>query len=321
MRSFLKKHINPMSSEFRLEIYGCRGSTPVSGERYTRYGGATSCVRVTVAGREIILDAGSGLALLGRHLVKRRLRDGQPVHAYFFLSHVHLDHITGLPYFAPNYFEDATIWMMGPRNMRFPSFEATIDNFMAPPFFPVPRYEMGAEFHFSDICEADTVFFLRDQRAPIQLRAGHPRHQAAMPPAASVETRVECLRGYNHPKSGVNIYKIVSGGKTLVYATDTEGFVHGDRRLIEFARGADVLIHDAMYSEERYTAGRAATQGFGHSTIQIATDLANAAGVGKLLLFHHDPANDDDTLDQLEARGKARFAETQMARQGMVLDI
>lgn len=310
-----------MSSKFEIEIYGCRGSNPVSGERHVRYGGATSCVRVYAGGRELILDAGSGLAQLGADLLRRRKDDGRPIEAHLFISHVHLDHITGLPYFAPIYLEDTSIWMFGPQNMHFSSFEETVDAFMAPPFFPIPRYEMGAEFNFSEINESDIVYFLRGEAAPVQVRARHPRHQAEVPPSASVEVRVECMRGYNHPKSGVNIYKVIAGGKTLVYATDTEGFVSGDRRLIEFSRGADVLIHDAMYTQERYTAAVASTQGFGHSTVQIATNLANEAGVGKLLLFHHDPANDDDTLDRMEAKGKELFAETYMARQGLKLDL
>jgi len=165
------------------------------------------------------------------------------------------------------------------------------------------------------------VYFLRGESAPVQVRARHPRHQDGVPQPDDIEARVECMRGYNHPKSGVNIYKVVADGKTLVYATDTEGFVSGDRRLIEFARGADVLIHDAMYTEERYTAASASTQGYGHSTVRIAAELANAAGVGKLLLFHHDPANDDDALDRMEAEGKTFFAQTYMARQGLIIEL
>lgn len=310
-----------MSSEFTVEFYGCRGSLPVSGERYERYGGATSCVRVGVGGREIILDAGSGLVDLGTDLLGRRKASGKPVELYIFVSHVHLDHIMGLPYFAPIYLQDSTVWMMGPRNMRFETFEQTIDSFMSPPYFPVPRYEMGADFVFSNISESDIVYFVRDQVAPVQVRARHPRHRAGVPSLSSVEARVECMRGYNHPKSGVNIYKVVAGNKTVVYATDTEGFVRGDRRLIEFSRGADVLIHDAMYTEARYTAANAPTQGYGHSTVEIAAELASEAGVGKLVLFHHDPANDDDTLDRLVARGKTLFSETYMAHDGLKIEL
>lgn len=310
-----------MASEFKIEFFGCRGSNPVSGAPFLRYGGATSCVRVCAAGREIILDAGSGLAQLGDALLAQRKHDKKPIEAHLFISHVHLDHISGLPYFAPIYLADSSIWMTGPRNMRFASFEATVDAFMAPPFFPVPRYEMGAEFCFSEINESEIVYFVRGQSAPVQVRARHPRHQQTLPPPAEIEVRVECMRGYNHPKSGVNIYKVVAGEKTLIYATDTEGFVGGDRRLIEFARGADVLIHDAMYTEERYAAAAASTQGYGHSTVRIAAELANAAGVGKLLLFHHDPANDDDTLDRMEAEGQTYFTQTFMARQGLIIEL
>ncbi|MFW5968527.1 MAG: MBL fold metallo-hydrolase [Persicimonas sp.] len=286
-----------------------------------RYGGATSCVAVRAAGREIVLDAGSGIVSLSDELMARYGRDQQPLDVHVFFSHVHLDHIIGLPYFGPLYTPDATVTLWGPRNMRFDSFGETIDAFMSPPYFPIPRYEMQAEIDFHDIGAADVVYFVADRDQPIACRPKHPRHRHRVPEPDQVEMSIECMRGYNHPKSGVNTYRIRAAGKTLVYATDTEGFVDGDRRLIEFARGADALIHDAMYTEERYISMPAPTQGFGHSTVDIATQLANAADVERLFLFHHDPGNSDEVLDDLEARAKELFDGAVVARDGMSIEI
>ena len=310
-----------MSTDFSVKFYGCRGSIPVSGSNHTQFGGATSCLTVRAAGREIILDAGSGIVAHSDDLVKRYVETQQALNTYLFLTHTHLDHIIGLPYFAPMYMPDATVSVWGPRNMRFDNFEQTIDAFMSPPFFPVPRYEMDGDIRFSDIGQSDAVYFVEGRRDPIQLQPRHPRCKDQVPSDDQIELQLDCLRGYAHPKSGVNIYRVRAAGKTLVYATDTEGFVHGDQRLIEFARGADVLIHDAMYTEERYVSMPAPTQGYGHSTVDIATSLADAADVGELLLFHHDPGNDDDDLQEVESRSQKLFANTRVARDGMIVEL
>jgi ribonuclease BN (tRNA processing enzyme) len=310
-----------MSSPFNINFHGCRGSIPVSGPKHARFGGATSCLTVRAGEREIILDAGSGLVAHSDELIGRYISDQRPLQTHLFLSHVHLDHIIGLPYFAPLYMPDASVSLWGPHNMRFSSFEETIDAFMSPPYFPVPRYEMQADIRFGEIGEADVVYFVEGRDDPIRCRPRHPRQRDQIPPAADVELTIDCMRGYNHPKSGVNIYRVTAGDKVLVYATDTEGFVNGDRRLIEFARDADVLIHDAMYTEERYVSMPVPTQGYGHSTVEIATSLARAANVGQLVLFHHDPGNDDDALDEVEAAGQALFSDTVVGRDGMTIDL
>lgn len=310
-----------MSSEFSITFYGCRGSFPVSGPGYQRYGGNTPCVSVRAAGRELILDAGSGLVALGADLNRRAKSSAAPVEAAIFISHAHLDHILGLPYFTPFHLPDASVWAFGPQNPHYTSFEATLDTILSPPYFPVPRYEMPAEIEMHNISEADVVYFVRGERAPRSLKARHPAHQRALPAADEVEVKVECLRGYSHPKCGVNFYRITAGDKVLVYATDTEGFVHDDRRLIEFSRGADVLIHDAMYADEQYYSAQRPTQGYGHSTPEIAARIAQAADVKQLILFHHDPANDDDALDKLQARAKTYFAATQMAFDGLKISL
>lgn len=305
-----------MSSDISVKIYGCRGSFPVSGPQHSRYGGATSCVVVSIGERRLILDAGTGLATFGRE------HGAEPDARYdIFVTHAHFDHITGLPYFNPMYRPDATVALYGPPNGRFDNFRATVDSVIRPPYHPVALWEMQSKQSFTNIGEADVVYFLNDELEPLHLRPNHPADRASVPAPEQLHFSVHCMRGYNHPKSGVNIYKIQAGDRSIVYATDTEGYVNGDRRLIEFARGADILIHDAMYTEERYVSMPVPTQGYGHSTVEIAASLAKTADAEKLVLFHHDPVSDDEELDAFGELARSLFPNSVVGKDGLELTI
>ena len=305
-----------MSLDVTVKIYGCRGSIPVSGPQCVRYGGNTSCAVVRVGDREVVFDAGSGLRAYGMSL------NGTPApRTHIFFSHSHFDHVLGLPYFNSMYRPDATVDLWGPRDMRFGSFEATIDHLVGPPFHPVSLWEMLSRKHFHDIGEADVVYFLKDSDEVLHLRPAHPDDAARVPSADRVAFTVHCMRGYNHPKSGVNIYKLVAGDRSIVYATDTEGYVGADRRLLMFARGADLMMHDAMYTEERYTSMPVPTQGYGHSTVEIATSLAKQADVKQLVLWHHDPENTDDELDAVGELARGLFPNTVMGKDNLEITL
>jgi ribonuclease BN (tRNA processing enzyme) len=130
-------------------------------------------------------------------------------------------------------------------------------------------------------------------------------------------------KSYAHP-GGVYVYRITWRGKSIVYATDTEGYVGMDRRLVQFAKGADVLIHDAQYLEAHYRgqlAGFPATQGYGHSTATMACEVAFASEVVQLILFHHDPSYSDAMVAGIEATAKAQFGNTQAAYEGLEFDL
>jgi ribonuclease BN (tRNA processing enzyme) len=133
---------------------------------------------------------------------------------------------------------------------------------------------------------------------------------------------VSQYRAYNHPKNGTLVYKLQYAGKSIVYATDVESYVDGDRRLIQFARGADLLIHDSQYTVEQYNGlAGPSTQGFGHSTAEMACFMAKEAGVKQLVLYHHDPNHDDDAIAKKEEKAKKLFPNSIGAFEGLVISV
>ena len=286
-----------------LRFWGTRGSIPSPGPDTVRYGGNTPSVELRTAdGWLIILDAGTGLRELGRSLVARA--NGAPIVGDIFLTHAHWDHIQGIPFFAPifqrgNHF---TIW-------GSPALETSLDRVvrdqMSPVVFPVSFEELDARIEFSAIAPE------RHQQHGYEVSAYPVRH-----PGGAL--------GYRFRDAG-------AGAGTLVYISDNElgpGGTYGTpdgwkQGLLEFVRGAQVLVHDATYTSEEYEQFR----GWGHSTYADAVSLALDAGVRQLVLFHHKPERRDDELDAQLARSREMVRarggrlEVVAAAEGMTLTI
>ncbi len=304
-----------MSSDFTVKIYGCRGSIPVSGKEFTRYGGATTCVVVSVGDRDIVFDAGSGIVDYAKTLAARS--DLAADITYLFFTHTHFDHVIGLPFFSPIYTAKQSIYFFGPRTPGFSSFQDCIETLVRSPYYPVEIHEMSSTKHFHDIGQSDVVYFLKDSPVPVHCAPG----SNIRPPDSDILCEVHCQRGLNHPKCGVNIYKVIHEGRSVVFATDTEGYVMGDRRLVQFAQNTDLLIHDAMYTDKTYADPLFPTQGYGHSTVEMSAQLAHECNAKKLILFHHAPSNTDEEMDKLDALGKSLFPESAAAFQGMHIPV
>lgn len=298
-----------MDDKFTIRFWGVRGSYPTPGNATVRYGGNTACVEVTVGGRTLILDAGTGIIPLGRDLVRRA--GGRALETLLLVSHLHHDHTQGFPFFTPAYIPSTRLHVYG-LGADAESLERVLESNQSAQRFPVSLREMGAAKEIRSVRESEEVVWDEDG-----VRAASP--------ASSVgrdAVRVRIHRSYAHP-DGVYVYRIEWRGRSLVYATDTEGYVGGDRRLAAFARGADALIHDAQYSEAHYRglAGAPSTQGFGHSTVEMACEAASAAGVGRLVLFHHDPSYDDAKIDEMQTRARGLFVNAQAAYEGLTLEL
>jgi ribonuclease BN (tRNA processing enzyme) len=187
---------------------------------------------------------------------------------------------------------------------------------MLPPYFPVSLEEMSSTKTIVDINEANTIVLDVDKREPkVVSNAG------GRPAPADGTASINISHGLNHPGGGIFNYAITYKGKRVVFATDVEGFVGGDARLITFAKDADLLIHDSQYVPEEYNGTVSNKQGWGHSTVQMAIDVAKGAAVKELILFHHDPEHDDATVDRIEAMAKKEFPNCRAAYEGLEIEL
>lgn len=278
----------------KIRFWGVRGSIASPGHDTAAVGGNTSCVELACGDTRIVLDAGTGLRALGNHLVASGATR-EPLALTLLLSHYHWDHIQGLPFFVPVYMKDTSLTIVGGQN-GVGSVRETLEQQMCAPVFPVRLDEVGARITTREV------------------RLGEVFDVGA--------ATVRVARG-NHP-GGVVAYRVEHEGKSVVYATDTEHYAVVDPRLVELAAGVDLLVYDAQYTPEEYagTAGSGGPKlGWGHSTFEAATTLAKAAGAKKLVLFHHDPTQDDAAVAEKERRARALFADCEAAREGVVIDI
>ena len=252
-----------------IRFWGTRGSIPTPGPRTVRYGGNTPCVTIEDGqGHRLILDAGSGIRPLGKHL-SWSAKTAQNL--VVLLSHTHWDHIQGLPFFSPLYTAGNAIRILGPRSTGAP-LATTLRSQMAPAVFPVPLTAIGAALEVDEI-----------------------KSPEFSTPGFSVQSVSLC---HPAPTLGVGI-RPAAGGPSVSYLTDNElaGAEAARIRpeLVRFLHRTDTLIHDAMYSETEV----ASRLGWGHSSAAQATELALEAEVRRLVLFHHDPEHDDAALEAL----------------------
>ena len=283
-----------------IRFWGTRGSLAVPGPTTLRYGGNTSCVEVRTAdGTLIVLDCGTGARELGLHLTQTLK---PPLHLHLFIGHTHWDHIQGFPFFVPAFVPGVELNVYAPLGFQ-QSLEEAMAGQMEYSYFPVKLRDLRSRIHFTELEEG---FF----------RVGD----------VLVETQY-----LNHTAPTI-AYRITSGRATIAYVTDHEpfwkpedGVLHhpGDQRHVAFMKDADLVIHDAQYSEEEYLQ----RVGWGHSTVEYAVDVAMEAGARRVALFHHDPTHDDAAMEALEARAKARAQaagsrmEVFAAREGLELTL
>ena len=268
-----------------VRFHGVRGSVPSPGPTTVEFGGNTPCVEVRSATTRLALDAGTGLRGLGDALLAAGERS-----LTVLLSHVHWDHIQGLPFYAPIYVPGTELRVIAGHN-GVPLAE-TLRRQMSAPVFPVDLGALPSRLVLEEIRDRQTI--------------------------AVGDLTVTAAR-LNHPDA-VYAYRVEHGGAAVVYATDTEHYSCVDDRLRRLAEGADVLVYDAQYLPEEYAGQKGPSRiGWGHSTYEAGVALAEAAHVRTLVLFHHDPRRTDEGVREIEARARARFPDTVAAREGLVL--
>ncbi|NOZ05626.1 MAG: MBL fold metallo-hydrolase [Chloroflexi bacterium] len=304
-----------MSNRFQVRFWGVRGSYPVPGPATVAIGGNTPCIEVNVDGHLIILDAGTGIIGLGQELARRNLEQNRPTIATILFSHTHHDHTQGLPFFLPAYQGGNTFYIFGPRTFD-QDLEEALSKAMLPPAFPVQFQDLYSFKIIRNLEETDLIVFQNGNGDP------EFRHRFGNDPSPDAHlVVVHVQKSYAHPQGGVYHYRIEWAGKSVVYATDTEGYLGSDRRLSQFARGTDLLIHDAQFTENEYLDPGNSRQGWGHSTPTMATAVASAAGVHTLVLFHHDPSHDDEAVMAMEREARQSFPNTYVAHEGLSFDL
>jgi phosphoribosyl 1,2-cyclic phosphodiesterase len=270
----------------RVRFWGVRGSTPTPQADFLGYGGNTSCVEIRTGGNEILIfDAGTGIRMLGKALEEEF--ESTRVRAHVFFSHFHIDHIQGLPFFAPLYRETnhVTFYFAGRQDSNL--VMDALAGIMATPYFPIDMSRLPCIRNFIDLVEG--TFRVSDAEV--------------------------IVRKLNHPQGCVG-YRVVQGGKVVAYCTDVEhGVAWSDSNLLALADNADCLIVDAQFTPEEY----ADHVGWGHSTWKQSVESAVQAGARQVVLFHHDPYHDDDAIQAILGEARKIHPDVIAAREGRSL--
>jgi phosphoribosyl 1,2-cyclic phosphodiesterase len=265
----------------RVRFWGTRGSVPTPGPSTVRYGGNTACVEMrTSSDTFFIFDSGTGIRELGLELMRR----GGLVSAHLMLGHTHWDHIHGFPFFTPAFLPGNRLMIYGARDLDR-SLRDVLAGQMHYTYFPVPLGDLRADIDFVELEEGEI-------RIDDTLVRSHYLNHTAV-----------CMG-----------YRVEADGVSVAYMTDHEpyslagrgprgSFIHGgDRRLIEFVRGVDLLIQDAQYTPEEYEDHR----GWGHGSADYVTDVGVEAGARRVALFHHEPNHADDEIDRMVEYSRTR---------------
>ena len=276
-----------MPTKMSVRFWGVRGSIPCPGPNTVRYGGNTSCVEVRCGDHRLVFDAGSGLRMLGN-----ALDDEAPtVDVDLFLSHCHIDHLIGLPFFTPAFTPGSRLRLWAGNLKPAGGIKDTVRKLMSYPLFPIEIEAASGKIDFTDFTPGDVL---------------NPK------PGIKVLTAA-----LNHP-GGATGYRVEFDGRAIAYITDTElSGAEIDPGLLALVRDAALVIIDTTYTDEELPEH----VGWGHSSWQQAVRLANEAGARTLCLFHHDPEHDDNEMDRIGAAAAKARPGTLVAREGLSIDI
>jgi phosphoribosyl 1,2-cyclic phosphodiesterase len=271
----------------KVRFWGVRGSIPVPGPTTVRVGGNTPCVEIETETREVvILDAGTGIRLLGLDLAS----SGGRLIAVLLFSHTHWDHIQGLPFFSPAHLRHNRLVILGEERMGV-HLEQLLRGQMVDAYLPFTIEDLRADLLIKEVLDGE-MLVVGERTTILPRRLQHP--------------------------GGVFGYRIACGGKTVVYASDVSHPLDGlDPRLVDLAKGVDLLIHDAHFTPEE----RLLYADWGHSSWLEAVQVAQQAGAARLALFHHAPLHDDDCLEEIERQAQEKFAGAFLAREGMEIAV
>lgn len=268
-----------------LKFWGIRGSFPTCEKNKLIYGGNTTCISIEADNKLIILDAGTGIINLSNEYFEKYDE------FHIFMSHTHIDHIQGLPYFRPLYTKEKSVYIYGSGREGL-SFEEIIRGFISKDYFPVPFENMTGIKKIIEIEDRDVNKIGRN-------------------------LEVEALKVNKHPIFGVLILKISFGKQKIIFATDVECTYECDPEIINFMKNATVLLHDGTYTDNNYKH----YIGWGHSTYQVAIKNSQLAQAEKLYIIHYDPNDNDELLENRKKLIRSRFENIYMPKEGDIISL
>ncbi|MEO8712125.1 MAG: MBL fold metallo-hydrolase [Parafilimonas sp.] len=269
----------------KIKFYGVRGSLPVCGREFQRYGGNTTCIKVTreKSNRIAIIDAGTGIRNLGKEIINTGFSQNK---INIFFTHFHWDHIQGFPFFAPSYNKDQKIGILATgRKGKINNLREIFSMQMQKEYFPIDLEMMGAQFEFITYGDKETLY------------------------GANVKTAAQ-----HHLYAGGSYgFRVEDEAVTFAFCTDVEHINGIDENIVNLAKDADLLIHDGQYTPEEYPKFK----GWGHSSYEHAVEVAIRANVKRLIITHHDPDHNDEFLDEMEQDCQKLFPNSIFAKEGM----
>ncbi|MDD2481791.1 MAG: MBL fold metallo-hydrolase [Lutispora sp.] len=278
--------------DFKVTFWGVRGSKPTPGRNTILFGGNTSCVQIEAGKRNLIFDGGTGIAELGNKMMKEEGRK----QADIFFSHLHWDHIQGLPFFEPIYYPENCFCLYG-EDKEGETFQQVIEKQMCYPYFPITMEMMKGDYKFINIA---------------------PNQDIDLGEGIKIKTFA-----VNHP-NGCLSYRIEKRNSVVVYCTDTETIEKQRReKFLEFIRGADVFIYDTHFTDEEYIGTRdgQSKKKWGHSTWEEGTRISREADIGYLILYHYKENRNDREQQEIEIFAQQEFKNTVAAREGMIITV
>ncbi len=304
--------------DFKLKFRGVRGSFPVADKKFLQYGGNTSCVEVNAGGHTIILDAGTGIVKAGDELMEKYIASAletenrTPIKTTILLSHIHQDHLLGLTFFKPMHLKSAQIDIFGDGSDKS-DLKNNLSELVFGKTFPLDLSDIKCQLNIHNLSENYCIVIRPDSTPELV------KKENFVP--AENDVVITFYKSYVHPQDGVMVYKISYKGKSLVYATDKESYLGGDKKFINFSKNCDLLIHDAQYTSEDYLNHHSPKQGFGHSTYEMALEAMRQSNAKNLVFFHYDPSYDDSKLDKIKELYTSQNKNVYMAYEGFEFNL
>lgn len=283
-------------NEFKVKFRGVRGSFPVADRSFLQFGGNTACVEINIGEEIIILDAGTGIVAAGDELMEKYISSSanpderKSINATILISHIHQDHMLGLTFFKPMHLKTSNIDIFGSTSPET-NMAKCLSNLLFGKTFPLDLGDIACKLDIKDIEDAQAIIIKPGEKPQLVDSTVQPEEN---------DIFITFYKSYVHPQDGVIIYKITYNNKTLVYATDKECYMGGDKKFIKFAKNCDLLIHDSQYTTEDYMNQHSPKQGFGHSTYDMAIEAMKQTNAKNLVFFHYDPSYDDTKLSRIK---------------------